>query len=190
MDLPRSRVFGPSATSLLKKCLLGFFCSTQCSGEVILQIYEVARTLRDARVPVIGGFHTPMEKECLDLLLRGSQPIVICPPRSIKHMRLPTPWKAPLMEGRLLILSPFVDKHRRPIAALARKRNTFVAALASKIFVAYAAPGSKTERFCSELLSNGKSLLTLESCENTNLIAQGAVPFRPETDHNILVSLK
>ena len=105
-------------------------------------------------------------------------------------MRLPTLWKAPLMEGRLLILSPFVDKHRRAIADLARKRNAFVAALAAKIFVAYAAPGSKTERFCGELLSNGKSLLTLESYENANLLSQGAVPLQSEKGHNLLVSLK
>ena len=30
-------------------------------------------------VPMIGGFHTPMEQECLEVLLRGQQPVVICP---------------------------------------------------------------------------------------------------------------
>ena len=90
-------------------------------------------------------------------------------------MRLPTTWKAPLMEDRLLILSPFVGKQRRATADLARKRNAFVAALASKIFVAYAAPGSKTEHFCCELLDDGRSLLTLEICENTNLLAYGSL---------------
>jgi hypothetical protein len=34
-----------------------------------LKTYDLARDLRDADVPVIGGFHTPMEKECLRLLL-------------------------------------------------------------------------------------------------------------------------
>jgi hypothetical protein len=44
--------------------------------------------LRGAGIPIIGGFHSPMEKECLDLLLRGQQPIVICPARSIQGMRI------------------------------------------------------------------------------------------------------
>jgi len=33
---------------------------------------------------VVSGFHALMEKECLDLLLRGTQPIVICPLASIE----------------------------------------------------------------------------------------------------------
>ena len=80
-------------------------------------------------------------------------------------------------------------KQHRATADLARKRNALVAALASKIFVAYAAPGSKTEHFCRELLSDGRSLLTLESRKNTNLLDQGAVPFRPENGRDILVPL-
>ena len=73
------RVWAVGNLSLLDGALLGFFCSTKCPGEVILQTYDLARALRDAGVPVIGGFHSPMEQECLALLLRGQQPIVICP---------------------------------------------------------------------------------------------------------------
>jgi len=32
--------------------------------------------MRDVGIPVVGGFQTPMEKECLRLLLRGSQPLL------------------------------------------------------------------------------------------------------------------
>jgi predicted AAA+ superfamily ATPase len=46
----------------------------------VLRTFALA--LREAGIPVIGGFHAPMEKECLDLLLRGTQPVVICPARS------------------------------------------------------------------------------------------------------------
>ena len=93
-------------------------------------------------------------------------------------MRVPTAWKIPLEENRLLILSPFVGKQHRATADLSEKRNTFVAALADKIFVAHAASGSKTEQFCRMLLHSGKSLLTLESDENANLLALGALPLR------------
>jgi len=40
---------------------------------------------------VISGFHTPAEKECLRILLRGAQPIIICPARSIEPIFLS--WK-------------------------------------------------------------------------------------------------
>jgi predicted Rossmann fold nucleotide-binding protein DprA/Smf involved in DNA uptake len=175
---PRFWAIGDLA--ILEKQLLGFFCSTRCPGEVILRAYDLARALRDARVPVISGFHSSMEKECLDLLLRGTQPVVVCPARSLERMRIPNKWKAPLAEGRLQILSPFTGKTRRATAGLAQKRNEFVAALAEKVFVAHAAQGSKTERFCHEMLARGKSLLTLESDNNTGLLALGATSVRPE----------
>ena len=73
-----SRQF-PKSLKILERRLLGLFCSTKCPGDAILQTYDLVRALRDAGVAVIGGFHSPMEKECLDLLLRGNQPIVICP---------------------------------------------------------------------------------------------------------------
>ena len=95
-------------------------------------------------------------------------------------MRLPAEWKMPLAEGRLLLLSPFGEKLRRVTADLAQRRNEFVATLADEVFVAHAAPGSKTERFCRDVLAWGKPLLTLESDENADLIARGARHVKPE----------
>jgi hypothetical protein len=147
---------------------------------VILRIYDMVRALRDAGVPVIGGFHSPMEKECLTLLLRGSQPVLVCPARGIEGMRLPGAWKKPLAEGRLLVLSPFAKQHRRVTADLSEARNLFVAALADKILFAHAGPGGKTERLFRRLLPWGKPLWTLASSENAALVAAGARPLKLE----------
>ncbi|MFH1740103.1 MAG: DNA-processing protein DprA [bacterium] len=160
---------------------LAFFCSAKCPGDLILKTYDLAQALRDAGVPVIGGFHSPMEKECLRLLLRGKQPVIICPARSLEGMRLPSEWRKPLAEARLLLLSPFEPKHRRITAPLAAFRNKFVAALANTVFIAHAATASKTERFCQDILAWGKTVLTLESPENANLIHLGAKPVQPKT---------
>lgn len=160
---------------ILTRRLLGFFCSTQCPGEFILRTYDVARALRDASVPVIGGFHSPMEKECLRLLLRGRQPVIVCPARSIERMRLPAEWKEPVDDGRLLILSPFDGKFRRATAELAERRNRFAAALATEVFVPFAAPDSKTQQFCSDLLSAGKAVLLLDSLHSNSLEQKGAI---------------
>ncbi len=48
------------------------FCSIP--GDLVLKTYDMARAMRDAGVPVIGGFQMPVETECLRLLLRGNQP--------------------------------------------------------------------------------------------------------------------
>jgi predicted Rossmann fold nucleotide-binding protein DprA/Smf involved in DNA uptake len=152
---------------------VALFSSIKCPGDVILRTYDLVRALRDAGIAVVGGFHSPMEKECLTLLLRGAQRVIVCPARSIEGMRLPASWKKPLADGRLLILSPFTKNQRRITAELAETRNVFVAGLAEQILVAHASSGSKTERFFRELLSWGKPIWVLASKENEHLVAAG-----------------
>ena len=160
---------------ILKTPLLGLFCSTRCPGNVILRTYDLALALREAEVPIISGFHTPMEKECLDVFLRGTQPIVLCPARDIQRLRLPAAWRKPLAAGRLLIVSAIAAAQRRPTATLAEQRSRFVATLAQTICVTHAAPGSRTERLCADLVAQGKRLYTLELAENAHLVQCGVV---------------
>ncbi len=161
------------SVTLLRSSLLALFCSIRCPGKLILETYDLARALRDASVPVISGFHTPMEKECLDLLLRGNQPVVMCPARSIEGMRLPSALRSPIESGRLLLLSPFKQKDRRPTAKLAEERNRFVPALATEVFVAYAAEGGKTEQLCRDLIAARKPVFTFVAPSHARLIEIG-----------------
>lgn len=69
---------------ILKRHLLGLICSIRCPGSIVIQTFDAMRALRDAGVIVVGGFHSPMERECLDILLRGSQQVIV---RSTKLSR-------------------------------------------------------------------------------------------------------
>ena len=169
---------------LLDEPLTALFCSNRCPGGLILKTYDLARAMRDAGVPVIGGFQTPMERECLRLLLRGAQPVVICPARGIDNMRIPRDWRPALDGGRLLVMSPFPATFRRPTAKLAAQRNDLVADLAQRVFIAHAAPGSKTEAFACRLAESGKPLLTLDSPGNENLVEMGAKTIRMRSVEN------
>jgi predicted Rossmann fold nucleotide-binding protein DprA/Smf involved in DNA uptake len=160
---------------ILTMSLLGFFCATRCPGSVILRTYDLAVALREAGVPVIGGFHTPMEKECLEVLLRGQQPVVICPARSIERLRLPMTWRQPYDQGRLLVLAPFAARQRRSTTELAEYRNRFVATLATNILVAYAGPGSRTAQFCAALVAQHRRVYTLDLPENAHLMQRGVL---------------
>ena len=183
-DWPLSAVLSATTycgdPNLIDESLTALFCSNRCPGDLILKTYDLARAMRNASVPVVGGFQTPMEKECLRLLLRGEQPIVICPARGIDNMRIPRDWRPALEDGRLLILSPFPKSIRRPTGALAARRNEFVASIASSLFVIHAATGCKTEALAQEAETAGKPLFTLESPSNANLTALGARAFRPD----------
>lgn len=165
---------------LLQCRLLGLFCSKSCPGSLILCAHDLARELHVPDLAVVGGFHTPVEKECLRLFLRGGQPVIVCPARGIEGIRLPADWKVPLAEGRLLLASPFGSSRTRVTRDNARLRNEFVASLADKILVIHAAPGSKTMTFCRRVLESGKPLLTLESPHNEDLIALGARTLTPK----------
>lgn len=161
----------------LSQPLLALFCSIKCPGNIILNAFDLMKELRDAGITVISGFHSPMEQECLEILLRGRQPIVICPARSIETMRIRREFRKPLAEGRLLFLSPFPKEQNRISARRAEVRNRLVAVLADRVFVPYASPGGKTERLCRELADSGKPLYTFETEHNRNLTKLGARPF-------------
>ena len=126
------------------------FSSARCPGKVILATYDQAAKWRDAGRCVISGFHSPVEKECLQILLRGTQPVIICPARALPQ-RVPSDWKKPLTADRLLILSAFTATANRITAALAARRNEFVAALADEVFIAHATVGGHLEKLIPRL---------------------------------------
>ena len=165
---------------LLEEPLTALFCSNRCPGDLILKTYDLARDMRGAGVPVIGGFQTPMEKECLRLLLRGSQPVVVCPARGIDNMRVPREWRDSLEASRMLVLSPFPASRRRTTSELAAQRNDLVADLAHVVFIAHASAGGRTEAFARKIVESGKPLFTLDSPANANLLALGARFVTPE----------
>lgn len=184
-DAP-SRIAVLGDLNILNQKSLALFCSVKCPGNLILQTYDLAQRLRQSGVTVIGGFHSPMEQECLTILLRGTQPVIVCPARSLSGMRIPAAYKPPLEQGRMLLLSPFADKVRRATVETAVLRNRFVAAVAGAIFVAHAEPQSKTEQFCCEVLEWQKPLYTLAGNANGHLLTMGAQPLRPD-DVSLLV---
>lgn len=165
---------------LLKQHKLGLFCSALCPASLTIQTHDLVCRLPHTGVAVISGFHSPAERECLSILLRGSQPVVVCPARSLKKMRIRMEWRKALGEGRVLFLSPFPDHRHRGDTVMAIYRNRFVAALADKIFVAHAAPSSKTERFCHEIFAWRKPIYTLESEYNANIAEMKAKALRPD----------
>ena len=130
---------------ILRQSKIALFCSNKCPGNQILRTYDLALFWRDEGKTVISGFHSLMEKECLRILLRGTQPIIICPARNLDGIRLPADWKKPMTDGRLLLLSPFEAKYRRSTADLAHRRNLLVASLADEIHFAHATPGGKLD---------------------------------------------
>ena len=160
---------------------VALFCSVRCPGAQIVAAYDAVRRLRDAGLSAIGGFHAPMERECLDLLLRGRGPTLVCLPRSIERLRVPSEWRAPLADGRLVIVSPFVGPARRQNRADAHERNRVAAALADRVLIFHAEPGSGTDRLAHEALGWSMPVYVLDGPGAEGLVARGARPVRAAT---------
>jgi predicted Rossmann fold nucleotide-binding protein DprA/Smf involved in DNA uptake len=146
--------------ALLGRRKLALICSQKCPGDVILKTYDFARLLRGSGLAIVSGFHSPIEKDCLPILLRGPDPIIIVQAHRLSTSRLPMEWQKAIEAKRLLLLSPFGQREKRVTAALAAERNRFVAAISDEILVPFAAPGSKTEALALDLLASGKRVYT------------------------------
>jgi predicted Rossmann fold nucleotide-binding protein DprA/Smf involved in DNA uptake len=164
--------------ALLDRRPLAIFCSARCPGSLIVQASDLAHALRDSGAAVIGGFHTPVEAACLEILLAGAGPLIVCPARGM-YRTIPAELRKPLADGRLLLLSPFDEAERHITADLAKYRNRFVAALAERVLFVHAAPDGRTEALAREVIGWGKPVYTLEHEANGNLSGLGATPMKP-----------
>lgn len=160
--------------ALLDRQPLAIFCSSRCPGSLIVQASDLAHVLRDRGAVVIGGFHAPVERACLEILLAGAGPLIICPARGMYKI-IPAEFRKPLANGRLLLLSPFDEAERRVTAELAATRNRFVAALAERVLFIHAAPGGRAEALAREVIGWGKPVYALAHEANANLRKLGAL---------------
>lgn len=163
--------------SILDNRLLGLACSVQCPGSIVIKTFDAVRALRDSGVVVIGGFHSPMEKECLDILLGGKQSVVLCPAKSLRNLRIGQKARQALKEGWLLILSPFAETIRRTTSQQAIQRNDLVAALSHALLVPYASPGGKTWTTIKKALFWNQPVYTFPDGHNSELFIAGAQEF-------------
>lgn len=167
-----SKLRGFGNQQILRRKWVGFFCSVRCPGNLILKSYDLARRWQAEGQPVTGGFHSPVEKEVLRILLRSEAQVCIVLARSLPK-RIPKEFLQPIEEGRLLLVSPFDSKTKRASQATAARRNQVVAYLADQIFVAYAASGSKTEALCRDIATTGKPCMTFDDPKTANLKSAG-----------------
>jgi len=158
--------------------LVAFFCSKSCPGDIILKAQDWANARGSESAPVIGGFHTPVERDVLRILMRAGAPCIIVLARAAQGWRAPTPLgpaiKAAVASGTAQIVSPFPATQKRITAATAETRNRHILTLCDTVLIAHAAPGSKTEVLAQEAKTMGLPIFTLPSPANSHLLQIGA----------------
>lgn len=164
--------------SALARAPTAFFCSQSCPGDIILKAQDWANKQGPGSAPVIGGFHTPVERDVLRILLRGNAPVIIVLARTAQGWRAPKPLgpaiKAAVAAGTAQVVSPFPASQTRTTATAAEARNRHILTLCDTVLIAHAAPGSKTEALAQEAKTMGLPIFTLPSPANSHLLQMGA----------------
>ncbi|MGI8482989.1 MAG: hypothetical protein ACR2OU_01845 [Thermomicrobiales bacterium] len=153
----------------------------------LLPAYDLAIAMRDSGRIFVGGFHTKLERECLEILLRGTQPITICPARVFNEGarlysgKLWQAVKAGIADGRVTIVTPPGVKGDRITRENATIRNAYLLTVADRVLVLYASPGGATDALAREALQRGLPVNVLDHPGNAGLIEAGAIPVTANT---------
>jgi len=156
-------VLGPAEVLLMP--VTAFLCSKETPGSTILRAFDQAAAWRDASTCVVSGFHSPMEQECLEILLRGKQSVIWMLARALTRPRLSPSQRKAFEDGRLTIVSAFGEGETRTTADLARKRNRFAAAMSAQVCIAHIRAGGSLEALSTELATWGVPAFTLDQIE-------------------------
>ena len=121
---------------ILNNYKIGFLCSRKVPANIILKTYDWAIEQRDKGVCVVSGFHSKIEKDVFEILVKGTQPMILVLARGMLK-RFDKKMLQMIDENRLLIISPFDNYVKRSTIKTAMKRNELIAEISDKIFIPF-----------------------------------------------------
>ncbi len=140
---------------LLNRSLLAIFSSAKCPASLILNAHDYAKEIRGGEMGVISGFHSPAEREVLEVLLKGKCPIVVVLGRRLKNARIPAAWKTEIEKGRMLVISPFKEYQTYVTKEMSMKRNDLAARIAGRVLIVHISEGGSLQGQVERWKSDG-----------------------------------
>ena len=116
---------------LLDRYLVAFFASRETPEDVAKRACQWAEMICHTDKVVISGFHSPVEKEVLRILLEHKHPVVVALGRAL-YKRVPPNLQAAFDEGRLLFVS--FRGYSRHSSKSSEIRNWKAAGLADEVY--------------------------------------------------------
>ncbi len=121
---------------LLNNYKVGLLCSRKLPASIILKTYDWAIEQRDKGVCIVSGFHSKIEKDVFDILIKGKQPIILILARGLKKRREPI-IDSLIEDNRLLIITPFQENIKRITEDTAKIRNEIIVSISDEIMLPY-----------------------------------------------------
>lgn len=129
-------------TSLLDRKKIGYFASSKIATLSVLPTLDwAAEVANNEDVAIISGFHSKMEREVLDFLLRGKCGIVCVLARSI-YIKIPDIYRDAYNVGRVLFISLCNTSATRTSRNLCQQRNEYVAYISDELVFSSLTPDS------------------------------------------------
>lgn len=133
---------------LLNLYKVAFLCSRICPEAAALKSCQWADQQREEGICVISGYHSPIEKDVLYHLLKGTQPIIIALAKGLQ--KLDSELSAPVEAGRLLVITRYAGSVSHACEAKCFQRNRLMMDLADEIVIAHASAGGNLEKLSGE----------------------------------------
>lgn len=147
--------------SLLDQHSVGFLCSRTTASSAILPCLDWATEMANGSVPVMSTFHSDLESAVLDILLRGSCPIILVLGRSMYKV-MPKQLVEAFDSGRLLIVS--ISQKSRISRESAFLCNRYIAETASMLTFGFLSKQSSLYPLYEEIISKGFQYKILAKC--------------------------
>ena len=116
---------------LLDQNLVAFFASRKTTEDIVKRAHKWAEEICQTDKVVISGFHSPLEKEVLQILLEHKHPVIIALGRAL-YKKVPPHLQSALDEGRLLFVS--YRGYSRHSWNSAQQRNWAAADIADELY--------------------------------------------------------
>lgn len=123
--------FGNTSILYLKK--IGYFASSKIASLSVLPTLDWATEIAKCDdVAIVSGFHSKMEREVLDILLRGRCGIICVLARPIYKV-IPDIYRDAYAQGRVLFISQNSAKSTMTSRYLCQKRNEYIASISDEL---------------------------------------------------------
>lgn len=129
-------------SSLLDCKKIGYFASSKIATLSVLPTLDWATEVAQREdVAIVSGFHSIMEREVLNFLLRGKCGIICVLARSI-YKKIPDKFREAYNSGRILFIVPFKTSATMTSRRLCQRCNEYVASISDELVFSSLTPDS------------------------------------------------
>lgn len=119
--------------SLLDRKKIGYFASSKIASLSVLPTLDWAMEIAKREdIAIVSGFHSKMEREVLDILLKGRCNIICVLARPIYKV-IPEKYRDAYAQDRVLFISHNTAKSTMTSRHLCKKRNEYIASISDEL---------------------------------------------------------